>query len=633
MKKTISINISGILFHIEEDGYTALKNYLDAINQHFSHYEGNQEIITDIENRIAEIFLSNLKNNKQVITADNVTNLIKKMGTIADFKAIERDMDEEKPTEESGNDFYKYVTPPDQNSGKGYKKLSRLVNGKILGGVCAGFANYFTIDPLWTRLITILLLFSGGLNFSPLRLPFFADDFHLNAALGWWTVISYILLWIILPVSYDKPEDKNIKKLYRNPDDRVLGGVGSGLSAYFDIDVLWVRLAFVALTFAGGSGFVLYFILWIITPMAKSITERIEMKGGAITLSNIETTIQQNLSTENTKEESTSKRLLLAPFRFLGNLINALGKALGPFGSFLLAVIRVLFGLIIFIVGMVMLIVPLAFLGLYSELVSNSDWAYMLDGFPINTIGELLPIWLAIALSIIVFIPSIVLVLLGISVVIKRNLIDGRFGLVLFGIWVMCILAGAFQAPKIIGQFKSEGSFTVEQTMDQPKGTLVLTADGNGMDDVELGFVKLQLKGHEKEEMLISQKFISKGSNRKEAIKNASEAEYELQLTDSVLVFDKFLTFPNTAKFRMQHLDQTLFIPQNKAFTIDRNLLSILKNTLGNDGYKSRDVNNRNFWVFNENGLLCLNCIDDHKQSEADSLSRSIYKNSYFMEK
>ena len=325
--------------------------------------------------------------------------------------------------------------------------------------------------------------------------------------------------------------------------------MGSGLSAYFDIDVLWVRLAFVALTFAGGSGFVLYFILWIITPMAKSITERIEMKGGAITLSNIETTIQQNLSTENTKEESTSKRLLLAPFRFLGNMINALGKALGPFGSFLLAVIRVLFGLIIFIVGMVMLIVPLAFLGLYSELVSNSDWAYMLDGFPINTIGELLPIWLAIALSIIVFIPSIVLVLLGISVVIKRNLIDGRFGLVLFGIWVMCILAGAFQAPKIIGQFKSEGSFTVEQTMDQPKGTLVLTADGNGMDDVELGFVKLQLKGHEKEEMLISQKFISKGSNRKEAIKNASEAEYELQLTDSVLVFDKFLTFPNTAKF------------------------------------------------------------------------------------
>ena len=238
MKKTISINISGILFHIEEDGYTALKNYLDAINQHFSHYEENQEIITDIENRIAEIFLSNLKNNKQVITAENVTNLIKKMGTIADFKAIEKDLDEEKQTEESSNDFYKYITPPDNNSGSGYKKLTRLVNAKILGGVCAGFANYLSIDPLWTRLITILLLFSGGLSFNALQLPFISDGFHLNTAIGGWTVIAYILLWIILPVSYDKPEDKNIKKLYRNPDDRVLGGVSSGLSAYFDIEVI-----------------------------------------------------------------------------------------------------------------------------------------------------------------------------------------------------------------------------------------------------------------------------------------------------------------------------------------------------------------------------------------------------------
>ncbi|GAB2994911.1 PspC domain-containing protein [Cyclobacterium sediminis] len=633
MKKTISINISGILFHIEEDGYTALKNYLDAINQHFSHYEDNQEIITDIENRIAEIFLSNLKNNKQVITADNVSNLIQKMGTIADFKAIEQDLEEEKQTEDPNNDFYKYVTPPDQNSGKGYKKLTRLVHGKILGGVCAGFANYFSIDPLWTRLITILMLFSGGLNLNALSLPFLSEGFHLNTAIGWWTVIAYALLWIILPVSYDKPEDKNIKKLYRNPDDRVLGGVGSGLAAYFDIDVIWVRLAFFGLTFAGGSGFVLYFILWIITPMAKSITERIEMKGGAITLSNIETTIQQNLSTESSKEESTSKRIVLAPFRFLGKAINAIGKALGPFGAFLLAVIRVFFGLLIFTLGMVILIIPLAFLGLYSELIISNDWAYMWDGFPINTIAELLPVWLAIALSVIVFIPSIVLVLLGISVLIKRNLIDGRFGLVIFGIWIMCILLGAFQAPKIIGQFKSEGSFTVDQNLEVPENTLLLSAESSGIDEGELGFVKLQLKGHEKDDLIVKQKFISKGSNRSDAIENASEVAYELQLTDSLLIFDKSLTFPDTAKFRMQHLEQTLFIPYNKAFVIDRNLLSILRNTLGKDGYKNRDINSQNYWVYNENGLLCLNCVNDHKQSSTDSLSRSLYNESFIMKK
>lgn len=324
---------------------------------------------------------------------------------------------------------------------------------------------------------------------------------------------------------------------------------------------------------------------------------------------------------------------MLAPFRFLGSAINLLGKALGPFGSFLLAIVRVIFGLIIFTFGMVILIVPLAFLGLYTEMLSNNDWSGMFEGFPINTIAELLPVWLAIALSIIVFIPSIVLVLLGISVLIKRNLIDGRFGLVIFGIWIMCILAGAFQAPKIIGQFKSEGSFTVDQTMDTPEGILVLTADRSGIDEGELGLVKLQLKGNEKNEMIVSQKFISKGANNKDAIENASKVSYELALTDSVLVFDKSLSFPDSTKFRMQRLDQTLFIPQNKAFVIDRKLLSIIKYSFGQDGYKSRDVNNRNYWVFNENGLLCLNCINDHKQSSADSLSRAIYKDSYFMEK
>ena len=95
MKKTISINISGILFHIEEDGYDTLRKYLDAINKHFSGYKDSKEIILDIENRIAEIFLSNLKNNKQVITAENVDKLIEKMGTIADFNAVEEEVEED----------------------------------------------------------------------------------------------------------------------------------------------------------------------------------------------------------------------------------------------------------------------------------------------------------------------------------------------------------------------------------------------------------------------------------------------------------------------------------------------------------------------------------------------------------
>lgn len=450
-------------------------------------------------------------------------------------------------------------------------------------------------------------------------------------ALGWWTLIAYILLWVILPVSYEKPEDKNIKKLYRNPDDRVLGGVGSGLAAYFNLDVIWMRLAFVGLIFAGGSGFVLYLILWIITPMAKSITERIEMKGGAITLSNIETTIQQNLSADNKKEESTTRKVVLAPFRFLGMIINGIGKALGPFGRFMLEVIRVIFGLIIFFIGMIVLITPLVFLGLYTEIITNEGWVYALDGFPITSIAELIPFWLATAASIIVLIPSIVLVLLGISVLIKRNLIDGRFGLVIFGIWVLCILVCAFQAPKIIGQFKSDAVYTLDQTLDIPEGSLVIKGEESILDSRDWALVRLQLRGHDSSEMVLDQRFFSKGSSKADALQNASSVNYELQQTDSVLVFGKMLTFPNSAKFRMQQLDQTLYLPYNKTFILDRSLLPVLKNTLSRDGYKSRDISDNHYWVFNEEGLLCLNCINDHKQSPADSVSRSQFQDHYFM--
>ena len=89
MKKNISINISGIIFHIEEDGYEILRKYLDSINRYFSSFEDNSEILADIESRIAEILLSKLSEGKQVVTAEDVNALMATMGSVNDFKAAE----------------------------------------------------------------------------------------------------------------------------------------------------------------------------------------------------------------------------------------------------------------------------------------------------------------------------------------------------------------------------------------------------------------------------------------------------------------------------------------------------------------------------------------------------------------
>jgi phage shock protein PspC (stress-responsive transcriptional regulator) len=620
MKKTISINISGILFHIEEDGYDSLRKYLDAINTHFSSYSDNQEIISDIENRIAEIFLSNLKNNKQVITAENVEKLVEKMGTIADFVAGEQEKSEGKidlDAEEKEEDPYKYVTPPNAESG-GYKKLVRLENKKILGGVCAGFAHYFAIDPLWTRLIAILLLFSGNfkLNFGSFDIfPF--DSFTLSLSFGIFAAIAYIVLWVILPVSYDLAEDKNIKKLYRNPDDKVLGGVSSGLSAYFNFEVLYVRLAFVLLIVAGGSGILIYLILWIITPVASSITERIRMKGGEITLDNIDSTLKENRNPSASIPESRTKTILLTPFRILGQVIEAIGSALGPLGEFFLTVIRVIFGLIVFLIGLVCTITPVIGLFVYLGFFTNDDFVILMSQFPFELFSNLVPVWLIIAASFLMIIPGIIIILLGLSVLVQKNLIGGRFGLVALGLWLLCVGISAFQIPKIVVQFKEENQFKTEEVIPILGRTMVLQLNPIG-EESSFNQVNLKIEGTSDSLVTLKQEYFSRGRTKAEAMNNAKVITYRYDLLDSIVTFDEGFDISSIDTFRDQKLNLILSIPYEKPFIMERSLLEVLRNTIYRNGYRSSDLSPNTVWTFNQKGLVCLTCEDEKSEQESD---------------
>lgn len=618
MKKTISINISGILFHIEEDGYATLRKYLDAINRHFSSYTDNHEIISDIENRIAEIFLSNLKNNKQVITGENVDKLIEKMGTIADFASVDdekADLDPEEDNLDNDQDFYKYVTPPDAAQ-KGYKKLVRLENRKILGGVCAGIAHYFTIDPLWTRLIAILLLFSGNLKFNFGFLNIWdSDDFRLNLSFGIFAAIAYIVLWIILPVSYEIEEDKNIKKLYRNPDDKVIGGVASGLAAYFGIEVLYTRLALVLLMFAGGSGFLIYLILWIITPVASSITERIRMKGGEITLDNIDLTIKENINPMPKVPESNTRKILMTPFRVIGQVIEAIGSALGPLGRFFLNVIRVIFGLFVFFIGLGLTITPIFSLAVYMGVFTNDDYRVFMDNFPVELFSNLVSIWLVVGASFLLIIPGIIIILLGLSVLMQKNLIGARFGFVALGLWLLCVGICAFQIPLIIAQFKEENWHKIEQNIPVSEGVMILRLNPIG-EESTFNSVNLKLEGTSDSVVTLREDFFSRGRTKAEAMDNAKTIGYNFTVLDSIITFDEGYDISNLNTFRDQKLNLFLEIPYEKPFIMERSLLEILRNTIYRSGYESGDVSQNTVWTFNQQGLVCLTCKDEVEQNE-----------------
>lgn len=146
MKKTFTINISGTVFHIEEDAYEVLQKYMTNLKQHFGNSDEGKEITTDIEARIAEIFSEKSTDEKNVVTLNWVNEVIETMGTSEDFS---QDEAEEEPLR--GNTKHK-------------RRLYRDPEQSVLGGVCSGLAAYFNMDLAILRIIVVLsfLLTSGG---------------------------------------------------------------------------------------------------------------------------------------------------------------------------------------------------------------------------------------------------------------------------------------------------------------------------------------------------------------------------------------------------------------------------------------------------------------------------------------
>ena len=215
MKKTLTVNLGGTVYHIDEDAYNLLDNYLNNLRYHFRKEEGADEIVRDMETRIAELFDEYIRTGQQVITIEQVEAVIARMG---------------KPEE---------LNTDDNDEKKEEKTNHTYGNGTA-------------------------------------------------------------------------------RRLFRNPDDRILGGVLSGLSAYFGWDVTWIRIGvLVAGCFVQGL-ILAYLIAWIIVPLAKTATEKLQMRGEPINMENIGRTVTEGFDKVNDYVHSEKPRSFLHQ---LGNLI------------------------------------------------------------------------------------------------------------------------------------------------------------------------------------------------------------------------------------------------------------------------------------------------------------------------
>jgi phage shock protein PspC (stress-responsive transcriptional regulator) len=606
MKKNISINISGIIFHIEEDGYARLKDYLETINKYFSSYDDSKEIIEDIDSRVAEIFLSKLDDGKQIINADDVNALIETMGTVADFEAIEED-DIHISVDDTSESSDKYEAPKvEEDPGK--RKLHRDEKRSVIGGVAAGIAYYFSIDPLWIRLAAVLLLLNIFLG-----------------AISGIVFVAYIVLWIVVPGSSTLGDDENVKKMFRDSDNQVLGGVASGISAYFGVDITLVRLLFVLSIFLGGTGFIIYIILWMITPVAHSITEKMQMQGEPVTLSNIEKSVKSSFSKEDGVESALAK-VLLFPFRVIAAVFGAVGSLLGPFSKIIVEVARVIAGLAVGFVGLsgmiALFLVSGVLLGLFSGM---SDWIVM-SHFPIDMLAESVSGFVFLAIFLVSFIPFLVISLLGTSILLKRMVMNAPLGWAIFGIWVISIISLSFSVPQMVRQFSYEAGYDTTRTFNFDKESTV-TLMLNEVNDFDMDLTKLRIRGHEDSVFNLMMKYESRGTSRSDALDNAEMVTYQVEQRGPELIFDSNYEFKEEAKFRGQTLSMTLYVPYNQIFKLEHEMRQIVRNTINRNGYKNFHIEDNNEWVFTEDGLDCLTCEDKYRRGVSDN-GRSEYRRS-----
>lgn len=642
MKKTISINISGVIFHIEEDGYEKLKSYLQSIQQYFSTYDDSQEIVTDIENRIAEKLLQNLKGDeknpaRQAVTLEDVNGLIAKMGTVADFEAVENDevlvtgssraktnptpgsqtrpnvpSDVPDPTASGtaksttppppGTSYnyksgqYEYTYQRDPNTGKsrtnyGDRKLARDLRHKTLGGVAAGLAHYFRIDPVWMRVLFVALV---------IGFPIIGDGIGHGSgrfgSLSGVVILAYILLWAFLPGDATLEEEKGIRKFYRNPDNKVLGGVASGLAAYFGVEISIVRIALVASVFVAGFGILAYIVLWMVAPEARSLTEKMEMTGQPITLSNIESSVKSNLNVSDTAPESGLTQLLLFPFRAIAAIFSALGRLFGKTLGGLGSVIRILFGLMLLLIGFSCIIACLAVLGAGIGILTGTNIGDG-DGIPLSLLREDTSFLTLVSGFVFGFLPSLALALTGLIVITRKSFLSGNTVLSLLAAWVISGVILATTVPQIVGEFNRQAKVETSEIL-RPAGTPTFALNYTGSE--HHAQPRIELLGYPGPDIKIVREASARGRTREQAEANARDIQYVPVVRDSVLEFTNEFTLPDDVRFRNQELLVRVYLPYGKAFRMSPDFGRYITNRFDDEELNAMP---QNLWQFTAAGL------------------------------
>ncbi|WP_375437827.1 GIN domain-containing protein [uncultured Hymenobacter sp.] len=647
MKKNISINLQGIIFHIEEDGYEVLSRYLAEVKAHFSNYRGHEEIVADIEGRIAEIFAARLSGVKQVISLDDVQAMTAKMGRVSDFQSAEDAEDDDELLADavaSGTAAGTYTSAgigdPDGPFGtsgsfgpegpfgrKGTfgpegafgssagnktettdepRRLYRDMANRKVAGVAGGIARYFAINPLWIRLGFLGLLILVPLAFDDLG--WLEEVGEKLAALS---VISYIILWIALPKRYDgtpEQEDRSYKKFYRDTDNGKVGGVSAGLAAYLNSDVTLIRVLFIAGLFIGGISFILYPLLWILLPEAKTISEKMRMRGDAVTLSGIDSNVRNNAFEAGPGNN-----------RPVGTFFEDLAGALNPLLNFVGSAIRIIAGVLLTILGFGFLLALVILLGVGIGLIPDSQ-NIMAGDVPAHVFLNGVPGWALLSGFLAFGIPTLAMLLLGIGLLMRRAILSRTMGWSLFGLWLLSIIGVTVAVARQSREFQYGAD--VEQSQQYPGlRARVLRLETRQVDREWDQWVDVELAAADSGRTVeVIRRLSAKGSSEAEASNTAATTvAYTVRTRgDSTLIFDDHFSFQPNARYRDQDLELTIRLPRDRTFHLSQNFANWLNDDdfVGNN--TPENVEEHTFRM-RGNKLECIDCTPEEMGADENT--------------
>lgn len=583
MKKVININFQGRVTPIEEDAYMSLQQYIDSLRRFFANEEGKDEIINDIESRIAELFSEVLKKGSTCITDDNVNAVIASIGRPEDFDDDEAKVKTTLSSQaDEGASGSQQSGASAQSNTNNTRKLFRDENNKVLGGVCSGIANYFNADPTIVRIAFLIAFFGAGIGF-----------------------LAYIIMWLAVPSSATQQIGSPRKRLMRDTEKKYLGGVCSGLGFYFGINPWIPRVLFLipfisfafswndfgpwsfphlaSLTFSPGSTFI-YIILWLVLPEAVTTSDRLEMKGEKVDLTNIRNTITEEMKgvgqrvgkagaemgqTLTEKGKQVSGEVAVAAKRSsstIGDVIAMFFKIISYFivAVMLISILGALFGLGIAGTGLM----P------FKEFLLNEGWQSV---FAWGT------------LIFFIWVPVIGIIVWIIRKITRAKSNSNIISFTFIALWIAGWFSLMGLITTMVKEFRGHNN-AKEQTVSianpgvnklevKTNGTYEYYSNDNWLhiepfeaidgDTVYVPNVKLRITKSAGDSFEVKMVKLCNGPSTEAANATADRFNFKMEQQDTVLVLDKGIAINRQNKFRNQAVIITIAVPVGKRILID----------------------------------------------------------------